>query len=318
MLAYALASLWPFTWAPPRQVTNGVEAGPEQTGIRFSSPGLARTYEPPVWINEVRRTNVFDLRLRIRSFSPDQRGPARIFTLSRNTQERLLMLGQQREDLVLRFRTAGTSINGTIDDNDPFLVVPGVFRDPDWIDITVAIMPGSLVVRVNSGPEVGRELSSAPLSEWRGSHRMAIGNEVTGARPWLGEIEQVRIQTASETYTYEDLSLWQTPEKFWETTREPKLEPFRYLDWGDAINNLLLYIPLGFLFAILVPGHGRFRLLRPVLLVAAVSASMEIAQLFISTRNPSINDLILNTISGALGAVAARLTRLGFQIRARD
>jgi VanZ family protein len=85
----------------------------------------------------------------------------------------------------------------------------------------------------------------------------------------------------------------------------------RELSWaragrGDRISNVLLYVPLGFcLFLWFETGHRR---LLVALLVVALGASLslliEIAQIFISPRVPSLTDLSLNAL-GTLAGTAA-------------
>lgn len=89
------------------------------------------------------------------------------------------------------------------------------------------------------------------------------------------------------------------------------LEAFRQLSWaragrGDRISNVLLYLPLGFcLFLWLELRLGRL----PSMLVAMtlgtlLSLSIEIAQVYVSTRVPSLADLALNALGTLLGATA--------------
>jgi VanZ family protein len=89
------------------------------------------------------------------------------------------------------------------------------------------------------------------------------------------------------------------------------LAALRELSWaragrGDRVSNVLLYIPLGFcLFLWFEPGRRRLLVaLLVVALGAALSLVIEVAQIFISPRVPSLTDLSLNTL-GTLAGTAA-------------
>ena len=74
---------------------------------------------------------------------------------------------------------------------------------------------------------------------------------------------------------------------------------------GDMLNNVLLYMPLGFCVALIVePRFGRAAAMGAALIAgAALSLSMELLQASIAPRVPSLTDLTLN----AVGALAGTL-----------
>lgn len=89
------------------------------------------------------------------------------------------------------------------------------------------------------------------------------------------------------------------------------LEAFRQLSWAragraDRISNVLLYLPLGFCLFLWLELRWR----RVLSIVAAtalgtlLSLSIEIAQVYLSTRVPSLTDLTLNALGTLLGATA--------------
>ena len=89
------------------------------------------------------------------------------------------------------------------------------------------------------------------------------------------------------------------------------LEALRDITWaragrGDMLNNVLLYLPLGFCLALaLEPRLGRgAALLGAVVTGGLLSLAMEVAQASIAIRVPSLRDLALNTAGAAAGALA--------------
>jgi len=91
-------------------------------------------------------------------------------------------------------------------------------------------------------------------------------------------------------------------------------EAMRQLDWaragrGDRISNVLLYLPLGFCLFLWL--NSRFRRRSSILLAAVMgttlSLTIEMAQVYVSSRVPSLTDLTLNcsgTVLGAAGGLA--------------
>jgi hypothetical protein len=334
LAAYPIASLYPFhplRWGFPRKVANGAEL-PAQGGILFPTPGIVRSVRPLDWVAAAMRSQRLDLTLRVRTFRPDQTGPARIFTLSADPYYRDLTIGQQGENLILRLRTPGTDLNGTRAHDAPFAELPGVFRTPAaWVEIHLAIEPGRL--RLSAAPENGRPshletaLAAQPLRDWDPSYRLALGGELTNERSWLGEIQHALVHTDGTAIDYAAPDargrLEASPAQFWYAPQYFRLVPFRDFNLHDAIVNVVGYVPLGLLFGVWgwrsgAAGRRWRRVVVLVLAVAAVSASLETLQFLIPVRHPSGTDLVLNTLGGGIGVLLVEWTRtVGLELRPR-
>jgi hypothetical protein len=72
--------------------------------------------------------------------------------------------------------------------------------------------------------------------------------------------------------------------------------------WSDALANLILFVPLG--AALLANGRTGAR---AVGLAGLLSAGIELAQIFIPGRDPSLGDVCFNTLGAAVGQVTAAL-----------
>lgn len=72
----------------------------------------------------------------------------------------------------------------------------------------------------------------------------------------------------------------------------------------DAAANVVLFLPLGFLFRLTWPAPHDRRALRPLLFGTALSLALETAQLFLPTRFSSPVDVVTNGLGAWLGALA--------------
>jgi hypothetical protein len=335
LAAYPLASFAPFhplRWSFPKPVRNGAELL-AQGGIAFPTPGVVRSVRPPEWVAAAMRSQRLELELRVRAFESDQTGPARIFTLSADPYYRDLTIAQEGENLILRLRTPGTDLNGVRADDAPFAELQGIFRTPAaWVEVHLGIEPGHLRISA-SAPQSGQRvefetaLSSEPLRDWDPSYLVALGNELTNDRAWLGEIQKALLRTDGASFDYAAAdahgALEASPERFWFSRQSFTLVPFSDFKLQDALLNLVGYVPLGLLFGVvgwLREGarRGWPRFVALVLAVAAVSATLEFLQFAFPHRHPSTSDLLLNTLGGGIGilmVVSAQAAGLQVDLR---
>lgn len=297
VLAYPLAAFYPYEWAVS---LNRAEALPGE-GLAFPGEGAVESAAPPDWVAEAIRLQRIDVSILARSSSARQRGPARIFTLSHDPHHRNLTIAQSGSEMVLRLRTPWTTENG-----EPEIHVPGVFGSRDWVDIGVMVRPGSLEVRIDGETRLRQEIPAAPLEGWDGSYRLALGNELTHDRPWRGEIRNAIVDAGGRQIDYATAAGLEIPPILWRPHRQPKLVPFRDIEPGDAVVNFLGFIPIGFLLGVWLRNRQGLLAWRPILLVLALTVSLEAAQFFTPDRFPSIDDVLLNLLGGTLGIIAAR------------
>ena len=85
----------------------------------------------------------------------------------------------------------------------------------------------------------------------------------------------------------------------------------------DAVLNVLLFVPLGFLYRMVTP-RGRGSMLLVIVKAALISSVIEATQLFDATREATVLDVVANTFGAAVGAVGfdriARSARLGGRV----
>ncbi len=296
---YPIVAFYPYDWHSPRPA-NRAEWLPNGV-LRFSAPGIATTNAAPPWLESVKRAHRLDVSLRVRAQSPAQSGPARIFTISRDTELHNLTLGQTRDRLVLRLRTPGSDANGL-----PEHQISGVFADARWLDLSVSIWPERVRVTVNGQTRLDERLPEKPLAAFDTNYRLALGNEFTGDRPWLGEIARATVASEEWRVDYLEPARLQLP-PYLEYSRSPvQLVPLRSLGVQDAVINLFGFVPFGVVVGWLVLAIKRHLPLWTLVPAFLLSFGIELAQWLLPTRSPSIDDVLLNTLGGALGLLLAK------------
>ncbi|AFZ03357.1 VanZ family protein [Calothrix sp. PCC 6303] len=95
---------------------------------------------------KISATSEFTLITTIATTNANQRGPARIISLSEDTTHSNFVLGQEATDLILRLRTPLTGENGA----DIKLYVPGIFIDTEPHNIVVTYSQANVQIYVDN------------------------------------------------------------------------------------------------------------------------------------------------------------------------
>jgi hypothetical protein len=300
LLAYPAVSLWPYEPGLPEHRANGAETRPGG-GLRFPSPGLARTPGPAPWLEAAQAAGALELSLRLASARTLQPWPARIVALSLNRYNRNLSIDQDVTDLVVRVRTADDRRSGRN------YRVPDVFREPAPVDLDLRIEPGRLEITLDGALVVERSLPLVPLDAWEPGYPLALGNEVTGEYPWEGEIESATLRAGDTSVDLLAPGVLERPARYWRFETWPKLVPLRDSSPIDIALNVLMYVPLGVLLGRRSRGRGARAGLRAWATLFAVSLGLELLQLAVPVRCASVDDLLFNTLGGGCGVVLGRL-----------
>jgi hypothetical protein len=280
---------------------NGAIALPDQT-IQFRAPGIAYTDSAPSWLANAISTSRFEVSLEVRSADQAQYGPARIFTVSSDRSHRNLSVGQWGPNLSVQIRTPYTSVDGL-----PPYLVKNVFSDPGWHQIQVRIRPGNIEIRVDGDTAISAAMPDRPLANWDPGFRIALGNELSGDNPWLGTIRKASARAGASPIDYLSPGALRFPERFTlKNYHAWKIVPFVDIqDTSAAVQdwaiNLLGFVPFGWVVVML--RRPRSGVLLAIILSAGISSTIEAGQLLVfAERFPSTQDLIMNTLGGALGA----------------
>lgn len=295
VLAYLAVGLYPYRWAPPVAVPNTAELIQEGgLAFRVPGPGIARTEKSPDWVAEAIAEDRITVELSVRSSSREQVGPARILSLSADHHHRNLTIAQDGVDLVVRLRTPESDANG-----EPATRVPDVFAATKWRSLRVAVVPSNLEIAVDGETVVRKAIPKRPLRDWSRSFRLALGNELTNDRTWLGEIDRAVVRVGSREIDYSKPGLLTLPATLWVFDQPPRLTPMHGLEAVDAVINLIGFVPLGILlFTSLGP---RRRMAYGLAVIVLTSATIEGLQFVVPGRVPAVDDILLNTAGGVIG-----------------
>ena len=155
------------------------------TIIRSSRPAKRIT-------GAVRRSGAVTIEAWIKPLSTKQSGPARIVSLSANSNERNFTLGQEGSRYDVRLRTTVTSKNG----------IPSLEGKPDSAGRAVTHVvytrdrSGNARLYVNGKRQVAKKIAGK-LTRWSDRFHLSLANELNGDRPWLGEFHLAAIYSRS-------------------------------------------------------------------------------------------------------------------------
>jgi hypothetical protein len=140
----------------------------------------------PLLVSSFQATHELTLAFSLETASLDQKGPARILFLSKDTQTRNLTLGQDEDSLVLRLRTPSTGTNGS----NPAIQL-GKIEAGKPIRMVVTYRKGEVRL-YRDGKDVEADNIRGDFSNWEPMDFM-IGNEVGNERPWRGVLHRFEL-----------------------------------------------------------------------------------------------------------------------------
>jgi hypothetical protein len=168
--------------------------GWSEQGLAVNSATLIATAAPPQRLIEaVKNSKAITLEAWITPASTSQTGPARIVTLSADTGQRNFTLGQEGDKIEARLRTTKSTENGMPSLlSPPFPVTRGSVGTQAAHVVYTRDAAGKTKLYIN-GEEKGAGNAAGDLSNWNGGYRLAVANEVSRDRPWLGTLHLVAV-----------------------------------------------------------------------------------------------------------------------------
>jgi hypothetical protein len=139
-------------------------------------------------ITAIRRSGGVTIEAWVKPQDNRQAGPARIVTLSANPGQRNFTLAQDGAKYDVRLRTTATDGNGI-----PSLASPEGSLRTELTHIVYTRESVGMARIYLDGKEAAVQRVAGDLSNWSGDFRLSLANEMTGDRPWLGELHLVAI-----------------------------------------------------------------------------------------------------------------------------
>ena len=150
---------------------------------------LIRSDKPAAKVfNAVRRSGEITIEAWVRPANAKQDGPARMVTLSGGSSDRNFTLGQEGDKVDVRLRTTKTSGNGI-----PSLNSPGRSLAPRLTHIVYTRNRGGRARLFLNGKQQAEKRVPGAMANWNGKYRLALANEFSSDRPWLGMFHLVAI-----------------------------------------------------------------------------------------------------------------------------
>ena len=147
---------------------------------------------PTTLIKAIQHSGEFSLSAWITPANLTQAGPARVISLSKDSSNRNFTLGQDGAKFDTRFRTQSTGANGI-----PSLSSGRVATGKTHV-VFIRSRDGQGTLYLN-GQKTGQQKFSGDLNNWDQNFRLALGNEFTKDRPWLGIFHQIALYATALT-----------------------------------------------------------------------------------------------------------------------
>lgn len=335
VIALALL-LWPYKFVVPCSTCiNGATLNLDNNRLEFQRPGIVTSITPPRDLpQQLSNGKGLTIEAWLASSKTNQFGPARIISYSQDPLHRNFTLGQHGNDLVFRMRTSETHPDGV----GPQIVATDVFMSEKRQHIVVSYDHSNCQIYVNGQLQEQSRAISGNFSNWDPNYPLLLGNERTGDRPWLGNIEQLAMyegpmsaEQVSEHYKtpmtalqragavtafeFSDVTDRIIPDRGTIQPTIPMEVPLVYKNEGkphflspkrrfvkDFISNFAIFLPLGFLvFSALFNSSGSVAKTLAVTggVVLLYALMTEILQYYVEGRTSAFFDLA-SCIAGSM------------------
>jgi len=139
-------------------------------------------------ISAVKRSNAVTVEAWVTPGNDRQKGPARIVSLSANSSQRNVTLGQDGKRYDVRLRAKSTNSNG----------IPSTATPKNSVNMALTHVvytrdaSGVAQIYIDGEQRVSKKVKGK-LAGWSDTCRLSLANEVTGGRPWLGKLHLVSV-----------------------------------------------------------------------------------------------------------------------------
>lgn len=160
-----------------------------KNSLQLQKPTQIRSVQPAHKLSgSIRRSGEITVEAWIAPANIEQKGPARIVTLSQNSAERNFTLGQEADQYDFRLRTLNTGDNG----------IPSLRAKKEQASVCLTHVVytrnrAGLARLYLDGKQAAEKTISGAVHNWNGQFRLALGNEFGADRAWLGAYHLVAV-----------------------------------------------------------------------------------------------------------------------------
>lgn len=161
-----------------------------RNGKTFVSSSVLMASDGPATrvTSALRKSNELTVEIWMTPFDLKQSGPARIVSLSGDPSQRNFTLGQDKGRLEIRLRTSSTDSNG-----QPSTLGPENTLTTKLAHVVFTRAADGAVSLYQDGKKIVSANVAGDFSNWSDDFRLSIANEITGDRPWLGDLHLVAL-----------------------------------------------------------------------------------------------------------------------------
>lgn len=143
---------------------------------------------PAALIDAVRASGEITIEVWFAAKDTKQAGPARLVTLSKDSNQRNFTLGQDGDKVEVRLRTTKTSTNGI-----PAVAAPAKGLSTKLTHVIYTRRKDGKARIFQNGKQVAEQNVAGDFSNWDKSLKLALVDEHSHGRPWLGTLHLVAI-----------------------------------------------------------------------------------------------------------------------------
>lgn len=136
----------------------------------------------------IKQSNELTVEAWLKPEDTRQAGPARIVTLSVDPGQRNFTLGQDGTKFDVRLRTSSTNSNGI-----PSIATPAEAIGTALTHVVYSRDKQGMARIYLNGKQASSQQVGGDLAGWADDYRLSLANELTGDRPWRGELHLVGI-----------------------------------------------------------------------------------------------------------------------------
>jgi hypothetical protein len=260
----------------------------EGSSVLVGEPG-------PAWVDDAATSGQLAVRLAFRAADDDQRGPARMLTVTEDVRHADLMIGQDGRDVVVRVLRPGSDTGG-----DPPYRIAAAVEAGTWQVLDVRLGGGRIEASLDGRPVLDEPLGGppgvSPLAGWDRGYRVALGDEPLGDREWAGQLREATV-TAPQ-HRVDLLAAGALRAGTGEVLHVHTREILRPPDDSPLFVGLrmLIFAPVGLALGL--------RLRRPLvaaILAAAVPTVLALGKLFVAGRHPGLVEVVVGAAGALIG-----------------